>query len=559
MTRFHLSAALAFGLGLGPEVLAQTGPRLVLPEAPLPEGAIRRFGFQPREPAPAKQPARPREVADLIDLEQADRGTTRVHTVMALTPDGKRLVVADYSGRIDVWDVATGRRARRLQEPNSEKVHAVAVSPDGRWLACARTRPDVQLWDLTTGQVAGTIPLKPPPEKRRTGGAAERVAFAADSKVLYTAVEAYAETPDAGATAWEVPSGKRLWNAQSVGYNLAADPRGRWVLTSNLNDNPIRLALLDARTGQAAKSMPIEPSWEPDGTAVDATITLDRMFTPDGARLITTHGDGTVRAWDPDAGREVARIKWGSERSSGEPGGLACSPDGKWVAVRDRATILVLELVSGRPVYTIAGEGAPVRELAFTRDGHGLISNAGPAPILWSLRPKDLPAIDGPADAVWAGLGSDDAAAAYRLQWALIAAPATAAKVFASRVRPAELVFAKARFDRLVKALDSAEYAERERAERDLTGAGITVPVAWLRRAVSGTHSEEVQSRLRRVLARRETPGPASWRLERAVQVLELAGTAEAVALLKEWAAGPADSVLTDEAAAAVRRVAGRP
>ncbi|MBO0696905.1 MAG: PD40 domain-containing protein, partial [Zavarzinella sp.] len=300
MTRIRLSIALALGLGLvpAPAIFGQTGPRLVVPEAPLPEGAIRRFGYQPREPAPAQQPARPVEITDLSDLEPGRNGSTRVRTVMALTPDGKQLVVADYSGRIDVWDVATGRRAKRLQEPNAEKIHAIAVSPDGRWLACARTKPDVQLWDLTTGQVAGSIPLKPPDEKRRSGGAAERVAFASDSKVLYTAVEAYADTTDAGATAWEVPSGKRLWNTPAVGYNLAADPRGRWVLTSNLSDNPIRLALLDARTGQVARSMPIEPSWEPDGTAVDATVTLDRIFAPDGSRLITSQGDGTVRAWD---------------------------------------------------------------------------------------------------------------------------------------------------------------------------------------------------------------------------------------------------------------------
>ena len=38
---------------------------------------------------------------------------------------------------------------------------------------------------------------------------------------------------------------------------------------------------------------------------------------------------------------------------------------------------------------TIPGRESPIRELAFTRNGRGLIVNAGPAPILWSLAPKD--------------------------------------------------------------------------------------------------------------------------------------------------------------------------
>jgi hypothetical protein len=211
------------------------------------------------------------------------------------------------------------------------------------------------------------------------------------------------------------------------------------------------------------------------------------------------------------------------------------------------------------PVHTIAGPDAPPRELIFTRDGRGIIASAGPAPILWSLIPKDLPDLGGSADALWEALGSDDAAAAYRLQWALVADPKTAVRLAADRVRPAELVLPRARFDRLVAGLDSPEFAHRERAERDLTRAGITIPAAWLRQALTAPGSEEVQARLRRVLARREAPCPAQRRLERAVQVLELAGTPEAAALLKEWAGGPAGAALTDEAAAALKRFAPKP
>jgi hypothetical protein len=229
------------------------------------------------------------------------------------------------------------------------------------------------------------------------------------------------------------------------------------------------------------------------------------------------------------------------------------------VAVRDTLGVQVWELASGRKAYTITGLGASPRNLAFTRDGRGVIASTGAAPILWALKPKDLPRTDGPADALWEALGSEDAVAAYRLVWALSADPKTAVATFRAHVRPKELALDREKFDHLVTGLDSAEYGARERAERTLTKAGFTVPGPWLRQALAGAKSEEVRARLERVLSARETPSPARWRLERAVQVLEMAGTEEATALLKEWAAGPAGGFLTEVAAgAAGRRAAVR-
>ena len=121
-------------------------------------------------------------------------------------------------------------------------------------------------------------------------------------------------------------------------------------------------------------------------------------------------------------------MKWGSARSA-EPGGLACSPDGRWLAVRDDRQIQIWEVASGRRAHAIAGLDAVPRELAFTRDGRGLIVSTGPTPVLWTLRPTQLPSADA-TDAAWDGLASDDAAAAYRLVWALAADPKAAVAAY---------------------------------------------------------------------------------------------------------------------------------
>jgi hypothetical protein len=524
------------------------------PHEPLPDGAVRRFGRP--DPPPKPKPAETEMTGRRIYREES----ASTGAALAPTPDGRHLVVADTTGRIDVFDLATGRRERRLQEPNREGIHFIAISPDGRWLACGRTRGDLQLWDLSAGKPEAIFPVRPRADSDGRG-IVERIAFGPDSKVLYTGVEMFSSIGNRGATAWAVPSGKRLWNVPDVGYNLAADPKGRWMLTGLIQEEPSRLGLFDAATGKLVRGMVIEPSWDMvDGVAVmmDASATLDRLFTPDGSRLVTIHGDNTVRVWDPEAGRETARMRVGRNRS-GEPGGLACSPDGRWVAVRDDRGIQIWELASARKAYTIGWMDGSPRNLAFTRDGRGVVASTGVAPILWSLKPKDLPPTDGSADVLWEGLGSEDAGAAYRLVWALSEQSKTAVAIFRARVRPKELALDREKFDRLVAALDSAEYAARERAERALTTAGFTVPGVWLRLALRNAKSEEVRSRLERVLSARETPSPARWRLERAVQVLEMAGTEDATKLLQEWAAGPPGGFLTEIAGGtAGRRAAVR-
>ena len=60
-----------------------------------------------------------------------------------------------------------------------------------------------------------------------------------------------------------------------------------------------------------------------------ASKVLGVAFRPDGARLVTTSSDGTVRQWDAATGREVEPPY---DRHSGEVAAAVYSPDGQWVA-----------------------------------------------------------------------------------------------------------------------------------------------------------------------------------------------------------------------------------
>lgn len=475
-------------------------------------------------------------------------------TTVAPTPDGKYLMVADHGGSLDVWDLATGKKAKVLQQSSGKYgMDCVAVSDDGRWLAGGRTVQDIKLFDLAAGKEARVIPLVEKPDTKGSDHV-KRVEFGPGGKVLYSGSE------HTGTTAWEVPTGRQLWRAAG-GHLLTVDPRGRWVGSGGgFNSEVIQWRLLNAATGEQLRLVDVAQE-EPEGGAqqgfqpIYPPYLTDLRFTPDGSRLVTAHYDGTVRLWDPETGKQVSKLK---DTFRGLVG-LAVSPDGKWVAVgRPDGKIVVWELATEKPVLTVGPHDSMVRDVAFTPDGRGIVGNADLAPILWSLMPKDVHTASTP-DALWNDLATGDAERGYRLQWGLIRDPKAAVKLFSDKVKPAELAVPRADFDKWVGNLDSPQFRAREVAERELTRAGARVPLGWLRAALANAKSDEPRARLGRVLAARDKPNPDEWRLGRAVQVLERAGTDDARALLKTWAAAPEGTQVAVEAKAALERLAKRP
>jgi hypothetical protein len=321
------------------------------------------------------------------------------------------------------------------------------------------------------------------------------------------------------------------------------------------NREQVQWTLLNQSTGQVIRKVDVlMGDGAEDAHAIQYPPYLsDLTFTPDSTRLLTAHYDGTIRVWDPDPGREVRRMVQGAE-----PGSqcVAVSPDGRWIGVgHSDKRITLWELASGKRLLELTGHDSGVRDVAFTRDGRGIIGNADLAPILWTLEPRDVPRVVANA---WQVLAEPDGAKAYWAQWALIKNPPAAVKLLGEQIKPAELALERAQFDKWVAGLDSPRFQVREAAERDLTRAGIKVPVGWLRSAVADSKSDESRARLGRILAEREKPHPQEWRLLRAVQALELAGTPEAVALLKSWAAVDGSPV-TEASRGAVGRLTKGP
>jgi WD40 repeat protein len=80
---------------------------------------------------------------------------------VARTLDGKGIVAVDAVGRLDLWDLKTGRITKTPQTPGCN-IHQLLFTPDGKLLlVAAQTGPNT-VWDLSARKQVGEF--SPPPK-----------------------------------------------------------------------------------------------------------------------------------------------------------------------------------------------------------------------------------------------------------------------------------------------------------------------------------------------------------------------------------------------------------
>jgi hypothetical protein len=243
---------------------------------------------------------------------------------------------------------------------------------------------------------------------------------------------------------------------------------------------------------------------------------------------------------------------------------LAYSPDGKLLAAgTESGTIHLWELPTGKQVAQVEGHRGGVSCLAISADGRRLASGGhdttvltwdvlnlnGEAPAAGNFTPREL-------DALWADLGSADAAQAYRAVRALVAVPDRSLPLLRQHLRPEPAPDPK-HLARLIADLDDDKFEVREKATRDLEDLGSQARPA-LGKGLAGQPSPEVRRRLEGLLQRPEHFLLASGELRglRAVAVLERIGTTEPRELLERLVREGSDtSLLARDAAAALERL----
>lgn len=555
-------------------------------------------------------------VYEIDSLEQKHKSEHAGATPSGFTwvVPGKTLAIRYSDGVVQLWDVATGKSIREvtLEQPTSP---AFAVSPDGLRIATANATGQIQLWDARTGNPTlpaevsravlvagfdatggGVVVVHPGRVNRhatRTGDFASKleVELAEGRRVLLSPTSDRLADLTEGLSILDTKTGKKTVvikeEPNAPVQMFAFLPDGRHALIDQAGKPDIAILDMEAnrrwnhfRAGQNGSTMihvgkdgrtmyrtPNETAverWEmatgKRRTSLDITGQLLDV-SPDGRRLAVGVGT-TVQLVEIATGR-IALLP----NAINPVWALSFSPDNDWfVCAGDpKRGITVWDARTGRLAARVVGHRGAMRGLEFSPNGKEFLTASVDGTLLvWDLaevlrkgrvEPAVVPAVR-PMEALWADLASDDAVVADEAIRDLVRSPGVAERFLARNLNPVGAI-PPAVLDGLVAELDGDRATGRDLAESKLAALGEQAIPALRKATKSG--SPEVRRRVKRLLAGLEvfarTGLQARW--TRALEALEMLGTASATKLLGELAGG-ADAGPTREARASLARLRAR-
>ena len=227
------------------------------------------------------------------------------------TPDGRYVVTGREYGA-ELWDLETGRVARRFRGSDLNIIQAVAISPDGKRIAAGggASVDNGVLWDTQSGKAVAML--------RGHSDQVVGIAFSPDGKRLATA------SWDGTARVWDSRDGDLravLRGHANQVYRAVFSPDSRLVATAS-RDQTARV--FDARTGRKIAQL--------RGSGNDVT---EVVFNPASTLVATASSDRTARIWEASTGEPVAVYRLPDEVTS-----VAFSPSGRSLLVGARDGIV---------------------------------------------------------------------------------------------------------------------------------------------------------------------------------------------------------------------------
>jgi WD40 repeat protein len=233
----------------------------------------------------------------------------------------------------------------------------------------------------------------------------------------------------------------------------------------------------------------------------------------------------------------------------------AVSPDGRILALGEVVwsnKVWLFEMRTGRHFRILTPDGRTNSALRFLPDGR-LVTGSDTA-LVWSIGLQATAEGTEELATLWTALAEADPMSARPAMAKLAGRGARAVEFIRGRVKPVPKL--KVDVGRIVQALDSDAIKDRDAASTELDQLGAPAVAAVKAQLRSGV-SDEVRTRAGRFLEKYDSGSIAPEELQvlRAIEVLEVIGSADARAVLEALAAGEPSASVTRDAAGAVRRL----
>ena len=286
----------------------------------------------------------PRRLEPVGELARLDAPIS----VLASTPDGRRVAAATAQGDLAVWDLPSGQVVQRLAVPG-RFFSVVRLSPDGQHLFAAERSNIARLWRLDTGAL--------------------RAEWALDSRF------AFDFSPDGQHIAIglghqvQVLDLATLTVREQAPLSADAPPVGCMRFA---HDSRQLVAMADDDSGAAA--------WYLLGSGLRHSRTIESTygcvyaeFNGDDRRVLLMQGGSSAVVWEPSASEGGSVINMGEH--NGTVFTARWSPDGNFVATAGSDGVAALsDSHDGRLLQTLAVHAGQVVNVAFSRNGDTLYS-----------------------------------------------------------------------------------------------------------------------------------------------------------------------------------------
>ena len=312
-----------------------------------------------------------------------------------VAPDGKLLATGSADGVVEIWDIANGTRVRSFTAHDSA-VSSIAFHPGSTVLSTVAKEPIIRLWDYTSGRPQGTLRgsreimgrLECSHDGKRLGCSSRNTIRAwrlpehlpieelADRSMPVHAVAITSSGAIAFGAGTQVEIRRENGNFEKGPEHFGAVlcmAAHKHLVASGSADHTVKVWDTDA-------GRPIVTF------AGHADEVRGIVIHSDGKRIVSVASDYTAQIWSWETPSKPIVIRLSEVFGDALARSVACSPDGKFVAIRCLdGSVRIHDVNDGKPVFSLDVGRNSVNTLAFHPSGRWLAVGADDRLVVWDL------------------------------------------------------------------------------------------------------------------------------------------------------------------------------